>query len=140
MLHVREKCRKEKEIVPTGNGESACVAGRGRVHQGERRSERERKRDRQTDRQTDRDRDRERGEGLNESERGREIVCVCVFMYDVLAAAGYIKENEDHFKSFLSLESLTFESYCRKIERTNAWGGQHELIALRFPQRAVHHP
>ena len=46
------------------------------------------------------------------------------------AAAGYIKSHEEHFKSFLSLESATFESYCRRIERTNAWGGQHELIAL----------
>ena len=46
------------------------------------------------------------------------------------AAAGYMKSNEDHFKSFLSLESATFESYCRRIERTNAWGGQHELLAL----------
>ena len=46
------------------------------------------------------------------------------------AAAGYMKSHEEHFKSFLSLESATFESYCRRIERTNAWGGQHELIAL----------
>lgn len=46
------------------------------------------------------------------------------------AAAGYMMNNEQHFKGFLSLESATFESYCRRIERTNAWGGQHELIAL----------
>jgi len=46
------------------------------------------------------------------------------------AAAGYMMNNEQHFKGFLSLEGTSFESYCRRIERTNAWGGQHELIAL----------
>ena len=46
------------------------------------------------------------------------------------AAADYMMKNEQHFKGFLSLESNTFEAYCRRIERTNAWGGQHELIAL----------
>ena len=48
------------------------------------------------------------------------------------AAANYMRQNEDHFKGFLAIDSSdkSFEAYCRRIERTNAWGGQHELIAL----------
>jgi len=46
------------------------------------------------------------------------------------AAACYMLNNEQHFKGFLALESNSFEQYCKRIEKTNAWGGQHELIAL----------
>jgi hypothetical protein len=46
------------------------------------------------------------------------------------AAACYMLNNEQHFKSFLALESNSFEQYCKRIEKTSAWGGQHELIAL----------
>ena len=48
------------------------------------------------------------------------------------AAANYMRQNEDHFKGFLAIDSSdkSFEAYCRRIEKTNAWGGQHELIAL----------
>ncbi|EKX51764.1 hypothetical protein GUITHDRAFT_44616, partial [Guillardia theta CCMP2712] len=49
-------------------------------------------------------------------------------------AAEYMLEHEDHFRHFLSLEknasANAFQAYCRRIEKTNAWGGQHELIAL----------
>ena len=30
----------------------------------------------------------------------------------------------------MSLVNDTFEAYCRRIGRTSAWGGQHEIIAL----------
>jgi len=39
-------------------------------------------------------------------------------------------QNKDYFRDFLSLENDTFEAYCRRIGRTNTWGGQHEIIAL----------
>ncbi|KAJ1471887.1 hypothetical protein T484DRAFT_1842468, partial [Baffinella frigidus] len=45
-------------------------------------------------------------------------------------AAEYMLNNEVDFKDFLNLEKQSFEAYCRKMERTSIWGGQHELIAL----------
>lgn len=45
-------------------------------------------------------------------------------------AAEYMRRNEAHFRDFLSLEKESFETYCGRIEKTNAWGGQHEIIAL----------
>ncbi|EKX43528.1 hypothetical protein GUITHDRAFT_46351, partial [Guillardia theta CCMP2712] len=45
-------------------------------------------------------------------------------------ACDYMLKHEDHFKHFLSLGKDTFEEYCKRIGRTTAWGGQHEIIAL----------
>ena len=44
--------------------------------------------------------------------------------------AEYISNNADKYKPFLDEDEGEFYKYCWKIQSTNKWGGEHEIMAF----------